>query len=80
MTEGGLPPLLLGAGRQYLALRGRFDADALRFLAHVLDDLHARRAVLGAAAGSRRELQPKGSGTQPSGVLVHCGRQYAAEA
>src|SRR4051794_37503859 len=38
----GLPPMLLEAGRQYLAMRGKVDRDALAFLAGSIEDLHAR--------------------------------------
>lgn len=44
--EDGLPPILRAAGRQYLSLRGVVDASVLGFLPHVIDDLHARRALL----------------------------------
>lgn len=40
------PPILLDAGKQYLRERGAVEADALRFLPDILDDLNARRAVL----------------------------------
>src|SRR4051812_37820620 len=42
------PPLLLNAGRQYLARHGDVDGDALTFLPAHVDDLHARRALLDA--------------------------------
>jgi hypothetical protein len=42
----GLHPILLNAGRQYLALAGEVDVAALSFLPSVIDDLHARRALL----------------------------------
>jgi hypothetical protein len=44
--EDGLHPTLHTAGRQYLALRGDIDDSVLRFLPNVIDDLHARRALL----------------------------------
>lgn len=44
--EEGLPPLLREAGRQYLALRGSVESSVLEFLPHVIDDVHARRALL----------------------------------
>ncbi|MCW3008285.1 MAG: hypothetical protein JWP17_2911 [Solirubrobacterales bacterium] len=40
------PPLLLTAGRQYLERGGVIDDEALAFLALVIDDLAARRALL----------------------------------
>jgi hypothetical protein len=43
--EDGLPPILRNAGRQYLALQGSVDRSVLQFLAQVIDDLHARRAL-----------------------------------
>src|SRR5215210_3677000 len=44
--EEGLHPILLNAGRQYLELAGEVDDDVLSFLPSVIDDLHARRALL----------------------------------
>jgi hypothetical protein len=44
--EDGLHPILLNAGRQYLALEGEIDDAVLLFLPSVIDDLHARRALL----------------------------------
>jgi hypothetical protein len=44
----GLTPILRDAGRQYLELRGSVDPAVLRFLPFVIDDLHARRALLDA--------------------------------
>ena len=44
--EEGLHPILLNAGRQYLALAGEIDAAALTYLPSVINDLHARRALL----------------------------------
>ncbi|MDX6697015.1 MAG: hypothetical protein QOE65_412 [Solirubrobacteraceae bacterium] len=40
------PPMLLNAGRQYLALEGRVASEALDFLPRQIDDLHARQAML----------------------------------
>lgn len=40
------PPLLLDAGRQYLAARGEVSWDVLHFLPRVIDDLHAREALI----------------------------------
>ncbi len=39
-------PLLLDAGRQFLAARGEVSGDVLHFLPRVIDDLHARRALI----------------------------------
>jgi hypothetical protein len=47
----GQTPLLLTAGRQYLERDGAVDEEALGFLALVIDDLAARRALL---IGGRR--------------------------
>jgi hypothetical protein len=44
--EEGLHPILLNAGRQYLALAGDVEVAVLPFLPSVIDDLHARRALL----------------------------------
>ena len=44
------PPILLTAGRQFLARAGDVDRDVLGFLPHIIGDLHAREALL--AAGS----------------------------
>jgi hypothetical protein len=46
--EDGLPPILLTAGRQFLAGGGEVNGHVLSFLAHVIDDLHAREALLAA--------------------------------
>jgi hypothetical protein len=48
--EPGHAPLLLRAGRQYLARNGDLSQDILAFLPHTVDDLVARRALL--TAGS----------------------------
>jgi len=40
------PPLLLSAGRQYLASGGDISSEVLDFLPRVIDDLHARGALL----------------------------------
>src|SRR4051794_16817017 len=45
-----VPPILLPAGRQFLARGGDGDRTVLTFLADPIDDLHAREALL--AAGS----------------------------
>lgn len=44
--EPDQPPMLMRAGRQYLAMKGAVDRDALFFLPEVIDDLHARRALI----------------------------------
>jgi hypothetical protein len=44
--EEGRPPMLLNAGRQFLARRGDVDHDVLGFLPRVIDDLSAREALL----------------------------------
>jgi hypothetical protein len=44
--EAGHPPLLLRAGRQYLAKAGDVSDDVLAFLPHTVDDLVAREALL----------------------------------
>jgi hypothetical protein len=46
--EEGLTPILRDAGRQYLALEGSVDPAVFGFLPLVIDDLHARRALLDA--------------------------------
>ena len=46
LAGGESPPLLLDAGRQYIAAEGDVDDDVLALLPHVIDDLHARRALL----------------------------------
>lgn len=40
------PARLTRAGRQYLALRGQVDEDAVFFLAEAIDNLHARKALM----------------------------------
>ncbi len=44
--EEGLPPVLLMAGRQYLGAEADVPYAVLRFLPRVIDDLHAREALL----------------------------------
>jgi hypothetical protein len=39
-------PLLLDAGRQFLAARGEVSWDVLHFLPRLIDDLHARQALI----------------------------------
>lgn len=46
----GVPPLLLRAGRQYLAARGDVRPEVLAFAPRIFDDLHAREALLEASA------------------------------
>lgn len=46
----GVPPLLLRAGRQYLRARGGVRPEVLAFAPRVIDDLHAREALLEASA------------------------------
>jgi hypothetical protein len=50
LGDVGDPPLLRRAGSQYIQLRGEVNEDVLHFLPHIIDDLHARAALL--AAGS----------------------------
>jgi hypothetical protein len=45
-ADEGLPPMLLTAGRQFLARRGHVEHDILTFLPRVIDDLNAREALL----------------------------------
>jgi hypothetical protein len=44
--DEGLPPILLTAGRQFLARRGDIEQEVLGFLPRVIDDLNAREALL----------------------------------
>jgi hypothetical protein len=44
--DEGLPPILLTAGRQFLARRGGVEQEVLGFLPRVIDDLNARKALL----------------------------------
>ena len=39
-------PILMRAGQQYLAMKGVIDGDTLFFLPAVIDDLHARHALI----------------------------------
>jgi hypothetical protein len=48
VIDGG-PPVLLRAGRQYAAADGQVGPDVLAFLPDVIDDLHARRAMIDAS-------------------------------
>jgi len=45
-VEEAQPPLLLSAGRQYLACGGDISWEVLDFLPRVIDDLHSREALL----------------------------------
>lgn len=45
-VEEAQPPMLLSAGRQYLACGGDVSWEVLYFLPRVIDDLHAREALL----------------------------------
>jgi hypothetical protein len=44
--EVEIPPRLTRAGTQYLALKGEIAEEVLRFLPNVIDDLHARKALI----------------------------------
>lgn len=44
--DEGCPPMLLNAGRQYLTQRGLVTREVLYFLPSVIDDLHARDALI----------------------------------
>jgi hypothetical protein len=44
--DEGHPPMLLNAGKQYLARRGLVPHEILCFLPRVIDDLHSREALL----------------------------------
>lgn len=44
--DEGRPPMLLNAGRQYLTQRGLVTHEVLYFLPSVIDDLHARDALI----------------------------------
>jgi hypothetical protein len=44
--DEGHPPMLLNAGKQYLARRGLVPHEILRFLPRVIDDLYSREALL----------------------------------
>lgn len=48
--DGEHTPLLVNAGRQFLARRGQVDADVVGFLAGQIDNLDTREAFLGAGA------------------------------
>ena len=55
--EPDLRPILMRAGQQYLAIKGNVDRDALFFLPRVVDDLHARRALIHAGTVLVDELR-----------------------
>lgn len=48
---GGRRPCTPDPGRQYLSLKGRVDAEVLRFLPVYIDDLNTRRALLKGGIG-----------------------------
>lgn len=48
--EPEFPPRLTRAGSQYLAMKGEVAGEVLRFLPSVVDDLHARRALIDSGA------------------------------
>jgi hypothetical protein len=51
------PPLLLRAGRQYLAARGQVDKRTLRFMTTVFDDLNTRAAYLDASVALSKHFK-----------------------
>jgi hypothetical protein len=69
--EEGLHPILLNAGRQYLALAGEVEVAVLSFLPSVIDDLHARRALLHAGTVLIDEFR--------AALLTRAGVDYARE-
>jgi len=69
--DEGLHPILLSAGRQYLALAGEVDVAVLSFLPSVIDDLHARRALLHAGTVLVDEFR--------AALLTRGGVDYARE-
>jgi hypothetical protein len=71
--EQGHVPLLLHAGHQYLAARGDVGDDVLFYLPSVIDDLHARAALAGAAielTGEFRGAVAHGQATSVAHRLV----------
>jgi hypothetical protein len=71
--EEGLPPILLSAGRQFLAGRPQARPEILRFLPRVIDDLNAREAlgvVRPAPRGVVRRLQVDGRYGIPAGTVA----------
>jgi hypothetical protein len=69
--QEGLHPILLNAGRQYLALAGEVEVAVLSFLPSVIDDLHARRALLHAGTVLVDEFR--------AALLTRGGVDYARE-
>jgi len=69
--EEGLHPILLNAGRQYLALAGDVEVAVLSFLPSVIDDLHARQALLHAGTVLVDEFR--------AALLTSAGVDYARE-
>jgi hypothetical protein len=69
--EEGLHPILLNAGRQYLARAGEVEVAVLSFLPSVIDDLHARQALLHAGAVLVDEFR--------AALLTSAGVAYARE-
>lgn len=71
--EPELPPLLLEAGSQYLRMKGDIDRDCLYFLPIVIDDLHARQALLHGGAFLFDEFRyqlAQGDGAEHAAMLV----------
>lgn len=66
-------PILMRAGQQYLAMKGRVDLDALFFLPRLVDDLHARRALIHAGTvlvDEFRSALVEGQGVEHAAELV----------
>jgi len=69
--ETGSPPILLNSGRQYLARAGEVEESVLSFLPRVIDDLHARSALLEAGTILIDEFRVA--------LLAGAGAQHARE-
>jgi hypothetical protein len=72
-TGSGGVPVLTHAGEQFLAMRGDICLDALFFLPDVIDDLHARAALLeagGALVEDFRSAMLEGRGPDHARELV----------
>lgn len=71
--EEDLTPILLNAGRQFLAARGDVRWEVLHFLPRVIDDLHAREALIHAGVVLVDEFRiaiRQGRGTEHGAELV----------
>lgn len=81
--DEGNSPMLLNAGRQYLARRGDVPQEVLRFLPRVVDDLNARDALIHAGTILVDEFRDRllnGAGVEHAAELVPPAFTHAVDA